>query len=72
MVPIAPAITNGIFDAVGARIKQIPATPERVFWAIRKRRENNQTPVWVDKFEVCYKMLVLEGLSDLMSLQCPS
>ena len=37
MVPIAPAITNGIFDAVGARIKQIPATPERVFWAIRKK-----------------------------------
>ncbi|RLD14738.1 MAG: xanthine dehydrogenase family protein molybdopterin-binding subunit [Caldiserica bacterium] len=37
MVPIAPAITNGIFDAVGVRIRQIPATPERVFWAIRKR-----------------------------------
>ena len=37
MVPIAPAITNGIFDAVGVRISEIPATPERVFWAIRKR-----------------------------------
>ncbi|MBC7194773.1 MAG: molybdopterin-dependent oxidoreductase [Caldisericia bacterium] len=36
MVPIAPAITNAIFDATGARIKQIPANPERVFFKIRE------------------------------------
>ena len=31
---IAPAITNAIFDATGARVTQIPATPERVLQAI--------------------------------------
>ncbi|MGQ9844613.1 MAG: xanthine dehydrogenase family protein molybdopterin-binding subunit [Caldisericia bacterium] len=34
MVPIAPAITNGIYDATKARIKKIPATPENVFFAL--------------------------------------
>ena len=34
MVPIAPAITNAIFNAVKARIRQIPATPERVFFTL--------------------------------------
>jgi len=34
MVPIAPAITNAIFDATKARIRQIPATCERVFFSI--------------------------------------
>lgn len=30
LVPIAPAITNAIYDAVGVRLNQLPATPERV------------------------------------------
>ena len=30
VVPVAAAITNAIFDAVGVRILEIPATPERV------------------------------------------
>ncbi len=30
LVPVAPAITNAIYDAVGVRITQLPATPERV------------------------------------------
>jgi CO/xanthine dehydrogenase Mo-binding subunit len=34
MVPIAPAIINAIFNATKARIRQIPATPERVFFAL--------------------------------------
>lgn len=37
MVPIAPAITNAIFDATKVRIKQIPATPERVFFKLREK-----------------------------------
>lgn len=41
MVPIAPAITNAIFDAVKVRIRQIPATPERVFFKLREREEKD-------------------------------
>lgn len=41
MVPIAPAITNAIFDAAKVRIRQIPATPERVFFKLREREEKD-------------------------------
>jgi aldehyde oxidoreductase len=34
-LPTAPAILNAIYHATGARIRQIPATPERVLAAIR-------------------------------------
>jgi CO/xanthine dehydrogenase Mo-binding subunit len=33
---VAPAITNAIFDATGARVTCIPATPERVLAAIQR------------------------------------
>ncbi|MCL7452277.1 MAG: molybdopterin-dependent oxidoreductase [Anaerolineae bacterium] len=34
----APAILNGIHNAVGARVRELPATPERVLTAIRATR----------------------------------
>jgi CO/xanthine dehydrogenase Mo-binding subunit len=34
VVPVAGAIANAIYDAVGARVTQLPMTPERVFDAI--------------------------------------
>ncbi|MBV9711525.1 MAG: xanthine dehydrogenase family protein molybdopterin-binding subunit [Ktedonobacteraceae bacterium] len=34
VVPVAGAIANAIYDAVGARVTQLPMTPERVFNAI--------------------------------------
>jgi CO/xanthine dehydrogenase Mo-binding subunit/aerobic-type carbon monoxide dehydrogenase small subunit (CoxS/CutS family) len=34
LIPTAPAILNAIRDAVGARIRRLPATPERVLEAI--------------------------------------
>ncbi len=37
-IPTAPAITNAIFNAVGARVYGLPASPERVLSAIRSRR----------------------------------
>ncbi|MGB9843255.1 MAG: xanthine dehydrogenase family protein molybdopterin-binding subunit [Caldisericia bacterium] len=40
MVPIAPAITNAIFNATGKRVKQIPATPERVFFSLYPQNIN--------------------------------
>lgn len=42
MVPIAPAITNAIFDATKVRIKQIPATPERVFFKLREKEKEDK------------------------------
>lgn len=39
MLPVAPAILNAIYDAIGVRIKELPVTPERLFKAIK---ENNK------------------------------
>ncbi len=35
LVPTAPAIANAIFNATGARVKQIPITPERLYQVMR-------------------------------------
>jgi CO/xanthine dehydrogenase Mo-binding subunit len=37
MVPVAAAIANAVHDATGARITELPLTPERVFTALRSR-----------------------------------
>jgi hypothetical protein len=34
--PNTRALVNAIYDAVGMRLRQIPATPERVWHAIQK------------------------------------
>lgn len=39
---IAPAITNAIYDATGARVTHIPATPERVYAAIQQGVQGNE------------------------------
>ena len=36
---VAPAVGNAILDAVGASVDQIPATPERVWKALRSREK---------------------------------
>jgi nicotinate dehydrogenase subunit B len=35
IVPVTAAIANAIFDATGARLRQVPFTPERVLSAIK-------------------------------------
>ncbi|MEY8827919.1 xanthine dehydrogenase family protein molybdopterin-binding subunit [Sedimentitalea sp. XS_ASV28] len=35
LVPTCPAIMNAIYDAIGVRIKSLPATPERILAALR-------------------------------------
>ena len=35
---VAPAVVNAIMDAAGIRMRQIPATPERVWRALRGAR----------------------------------
>jgi len=36
MVPTAPAVVNAIYDAVGVRIKDLPATPEKIFNGLKE------------------------------------
>jgi CO/xanthine dehydrogenase Mo-binding subunit len=40
IVPIAPAITNAIYDAVGLRLNQLPTTPERVLLGLQMLNQN--------------------------------
>ena len=37
MTPVAPAIANAIYNAVGVRMKDLPVTREMVFQALRKK-----------------------------------
>ena len=37
VIPTAPAILNAIHDAIGVRIRRVPATPDRIRAAIRDR-----------------------------------
>ena len=37
IVPVAPAIANAIFDAVGIRLNEIPFTCERVLAALKNK-----------------------------------
>jgi 4-hydroxybenzoyl-CoA reductase subunit alpha len=37
-----PAIINAIHDATGVWIKDLPAHPEKVFWAMKAKREQGQ------------------------------
>ena len=37
LIPTAPAILNAIYNATGARIRQVPATPSRVLAALKGR-----------------------------------
>ncbi len=37
VLPIAPAIGNGVKDAIGVRVTSLPITPEKVFWLLKNR-----------------------------------
>jgi CO/xanthine dehydrogenase Mo-binding subunit len=39
-IPTTPAILNAIYDAVGVRVKDTPATPERIFELLRARPQD--------------------------------
>ncbi|MDH3231645.1 MAG: molybdopterin-dependent oxidoreductase, partial [Alphaproteobacteria bacterium] len=38
LTPVAPAIANAVADAIGARVFELPITPERVVKAIREKQ----------------------------------
>ncbi len=35
LVPVAPAIANAVYDAIGVRVKDLPLTPERILDALK-------------------------------------
>ncbi|MFQ6109901.1 MAG: molybdopterin cofactor-binding domain-containing protein, partial [Candidatus Aminicenantales bacterium] len=39
LVPTAPAIANAIYDAVGVRIRDLPITPEKILFSLKKLRK---------------------------------
>jgi aldehyde oxidoreductase len=39
VIPTAPAILNAIYDAIGVRIRRVPATPDRIRAAILKKQK---------------------------------
>ncbi len=41
LVPTCPAITNAIYDAIGVRIDQLPATPEKILDGLRRQRQQS-------------------------------
>jgi CO/xanthine dehydrogenase Mo-binding subunit len=43
-IPTTPAILNAIYDAVGIRVTETPATPERVFHLLREMERQQEAP----------------------------
>jgi len=43
MIPIIPATMSAIYDATGARIFHLPATPERIYNALKQLQQNSST-----------------------------
>jgi 4-hydroxybenzoyl-CoA reductase subunit alpha len=37
ILPVAPAIANAIYDAIGVRIKELPITPEKILRALKEK-----------------------------------
>jgi 4-hydroxybenzoyl-CoA reductase alpha subunit len=42
LLPVPPAVVNAIYDAVGIRIDEVPATPEKVLTAIRAKAQGKE------------------------------
>ncbi len=40
ILPVAPGVANALFQGWGIRIKELPLTPERVWRALREKRQN--------------------------------
>ena len=45
LLPVAPAIANAVYDAVGVRIDEVPITPEKVLKALEQRAKGQEPRV---------------------------
>ncbi|HEY6928218.1 MAG TPA: molybdopterin cofactor-binding domain-containing protein [Thermoanaerobaculia bacterium] len=50
LLPVPPALANALHDAVGVRIDEIPATPEKVFQALQLKAQNKPARVGPTSF----------------------
>ncbi|HEU5250217.1 MAG TPA: molybdopterin cofactor-binding domain-containing protein [Thermoanaerobaculia bacterium] len=50
LLPIPPAVANALFDAVGVRVDEIPATPEKVAAALKLAAEGKPARVGPTRF----------------------
>ncbi len=50
LLPVAPAIANAVYDAVGVRIDEIPITPEKVLRAIKGKGKGEEGRVGPTQF----------------------
>jgi CO/xanthine dehydrogenase Mo-binding subunit len=42
LLPVIPAIANAIYDAVGVRIDEVPATPEKILKALELKARGDE------------------------------
>jgi hypothetical protein len=42
LLPVAPAIANAVYDAVGVRIDEVPITPEKVLRALKRKAKGEE------------------------------
>jgi 4-hydroxybenzoyl-CoA reductase alpha subunit len=42
LLPIPPAIVNGVYDAVGARVDEVPVTPQKVLAALKRKAKQEE------------------------------
>lgn len=45
LLPIPPAIVNGVYDAVGARVDEVPVTPQKVLAALKRKAKQEEPRV---------------------------
>jgi hypothetical protein len=42
LLPVAPAIANAVYDAIGVRVDEVPITPEKVLKAIKQKASGGE------------------------------
>jgi 4-hydroxybenzoyl-CoA reductase alpha subunit len=52
-LPVPPAISNAVYDAVGVRIDEIPMTPDKVLKAIRAKAKGQEGRYGPSAFPTC-------------------
>ncbi len=56
LLPVPPAVSNAVYDAVGVRVDEIPVTPERILEGLRRKERGEDPRVGPDNLpEVHYR-----------------